>query len=252
MEKKLKPQADIIVGRNPVVEALKGDTNIEKIFLLYGVHGGIIDKIKFLAKGKRIPVVEVDQKKLSDIAGESFNQGVAAKITPKQFVDIDEIIKIASFKNEKAFILILDEIQDPQNLGAIIRTAECAGVHGVIIPKHHAAQISAVVIKSSAGAVEHMPISQVTNIAQTLDELKKNGLWIIGADGEAQKNFYDIDYNIPIGIVIGSEGYGIRRLVKEKCDFLVKIPMFGKTGSLNASVAAGILLFETIRKRLSW
>jgi 23S rRNA (guanosine2251-2'-O)-methyltransferase len=247
-----KTSNEIIAGRNPVIAALQSETAIEKIYILRGVQGAQIQKIRTLARQKGIPCIEIDRHKFREIVSDTTTQGVAALVGSKTYVEIQDILNVATSKNESPFIAILDEIEDPHNLGAIIRTAECAGVHGVIISKHHSASITTAVAKSSSGAIEFMPVAKVTNIANTIDELKTLGIWVVGTIAEAEKNYTEIDYESPIAIVIGSEGSGIRRLVKEKCDFLVKIPMFGKTESMNASVAAALVMYEVVRKRKSW
>ncbi len=244
-----KPSANIIAGRNPVMEALKAGTIIEKIVILAGVKGNVIEKIRTAAKRNRVPCVEVGKQKFRDLVSDTTTQGVVAIVGTKAYVEIDEILKIAESKGEPLNLLILDEIEDPQNLGALIRTAECVGTHGAVIPKHHAASVNQTVAKTSAGASEHLPVAKVTNIATTLDELKSKGVWIIGTDAGADKVYTEIDYTSPIAVVVGNEGKGIRELVKEKCDFLVKIPVFGKVESLNASVAGALVLYETARQR---
>lgn len=241
---------NIIYGRIPVLEALRSDLDIEKIFVLFGTHGKNISEIYRLAKQKGVKIVQLDRKKFSEVSEIEHSQGVVAIITPIKFNSVDFILKNAEEKKEKNFILILDEIQDPQNLGAIIRTADCVGVHGIIIPKHNAVSITSTVIKASAGAAEYFPVAKVGNIAQTIDELKQNGIWIVGTDSSADKFYNEMKYDFPVALVIGSEGKGIRRLVKEKCDFLVKIPLYGRVDSLNASVAAGIVLYEIKNQRL--
>ncbi|MDI6765573.1 MAG: 23S rRNA (guanosine(2251)-2'-O)-methyltransferase RlmB [Bacteroidota bacterium] len=244
-----KPTANIIAGRNPVIEALRAGKIIEKIVILAGVKGSSIEKIKQLAKNNRVNCVEVGKIKFRELVSDTTTQGVVAIVGTKKYVEVEDIIKIAKERNEKPFILLLDEIEDPQNLGALIRTAECAGVHGVVIPKHHAASVNQTVARTSAGASEHLPVAKVTNIANTLDELKKKGIWVVGTDSNANKLYSEIDYTGPIAVVIGSEGKGIRTLVKEKCDFMVKIPIRGKVPSLNASVAGALLMYEVVRKR---
>ncbi len=239
----------LIIGNRPVVEALKSETAIEKVFILHHTRPETAGKIRSLARRKGIPVVEVDAAKLREIARMDHTQGIVAVVSAKSYVEPEDIIAAAEQKGEKPLVLILDEIEDPQNLGALIRTAECAGIHGVIIPKHHAASINETVGKTSAGAVAHVAIARVTNIVQTIEDLKKRGLWIIGTEAGAAKAFYDADYAGPVGIVVGNEGKGIRRLVKEKCDFLVKIPMYGKLDSLNASVSGALLMYEAARAR---
>ncbi len=240
---------EIIAGRQPVLEALKSGTSIEKIVFLHGIKGSITAKIRQLARERGVPVTEVDKHRFGELAKDSSSQGVLALVTSHDYVEVDEILEIAGQRSEPAFLMVLDEIEDPHNLGALIRTAECAGVHGVIIPKHHSASMNATVAKTSSGASLHLPAARVTNIAQTLEELKKRNVWIVGTDASSDRLYYDVDYKQSIAIVIGGEGKGIRRLVKEKCDFLVKIPMAGKIESLNASVAGALVLYEVRRAR---
>lgn len=244
-----KPTVDIIAGRNPVSEALKAGTLIERVVILAGVKGMAIEKIKAMAKRNRVPCVEVGKQKFRDLVSDTTTQGVVAIVGTKRYVEIDDILKAAADRNEQPMILILDEIEDPQNLGALIRTAECAGIHGVVIPLHHAATINQTVAKTSAGASEHLPAAKVVNIANTLDDLKKKGFWIIGTSAEAEKLYTEVDYSSPIAIVIGNEGKGMRQLVSSKCDFVVKVPLFGQVGSLNASVAGALVMYEAVRKR---
>ncbi|MBI1806171.1 MAG: 23S rRNA (guanosine(2251)-2'-O)-methyltransferase RlmB [Ignavibacteria bacterium] len=244
-----KPTANIIAGRNPVMEALKAGTIIEKVVILAGVKGNAIEKIKTMAKRNRVPFVEVGKQKFRELVSDTTTQGVVAIVGTKEYVELDDILAVAQKRNEPPLVLILDEIEDPQNLGALIRTAECAGIHGIVIPKHHAASVNQTVAKTSSGASEYLPVAKVVNIANTLDDLKQKGFWIIGTDGEAEKLYTDVDYSTPIAIVIGNEGKGIRQLVKEKCDFVVKIPLYGKVGSLNASVAGALVMYEAVRKR---
>ena len=240
---------NIIAGRKPVIEALNAGTPVEKIYILRGTHGEPIDTIKRLAREKNVPCSETDKHVIEKFSRDTNSQGVVAIVGTKEYTDVDEILSIATTKNEKAFILLFDEIEDPHNLGALIRTAVCLGAHGGIIPKHNAAPVNETVAKTSAGASAHFPIAKVTNIAVTIEELKEKGIWIVGADADAQKSFTDVDYSMPIALVIGNEGKGIRRLVKEKCDFLVKIPMAGSFDSLNASVAGALIMYEVFRKR---
>jgi 23S rRNA (guanosine2251-2'-O)-methyltransferase len=244
-----KPTANIIAGRQPVIEALRAGTIIEKVVILAGVKGGIIEKIKQMAKRNRVPVVEVGKQKFRELVSDTTTQGVVAVVGTKTYVEIDTLLDIAKERNEAPFVLILDEIEDPHNLGALIRTAECAGAHGAVIPKHHAASVNQTVAKTSAGASEHLPVAKVVNIANTLDELKQKGIWTIGMDPSAEKLYTEIDYTSPIALVIGNEGKGIRQLVREKCDFLVKIPVYGKIESLNASVAGALVMYEAVKKR---
>jgi 23S rRNA (guanosine2251-2'-O)-methyltransferase len=241
---------NLIVGRQPVLEALKSRQPIERILILHGTSGSHIDQAKQLARKLAIPVKETDKECFAEFAGDIQTQGIIAIIDSYRYVEIEEILAIAQRKNEPSFILVLDEIEDPHNLGALIRSAECAGVHGVIIPLHNAASVNSTVVKTSAGATAHLSIARVTNIAQTLDELKKAGVWIIGTEMKSDKFYYEHDYRGSLAIVIGNEGKGMRRLVKEKCDFLVNIPMHGKIESLNASVAGALVMFEAAKGRL--
>jgi 23S rRNA (guanosine2251-2'-O)-methyltransferase len=240
---------NLIIGRQPVLEALKARQPIERIFILHGTSGGHIDQAKQFARKLAIPVKEIDKEGFAELTNDTQAQGIIAIIDAYHYVEIEEILAIAQKKNEPPFILILDEIEDPHNLGALIRSAECAGVHGSIIPLHNTASVNSTVVKTSAGATAHLPIARVTNIAQTLDELKKAGVWIVGTEMESNKLYYEHDYRGPLAIVIGNEGKGIRRLVKEKCDFLVHIPMHGKIESLNASVAGALVMFEAAKGR---
>lgn len=238
-----------IIGRNPVLELLKTGQEIDKLYIQKGDRQGSITKIIGRAKDENIVVQYVDRKKLTSLAGGDAHQGVVALISGFEYSTIDEIMDLAKSKNQDPFLVILDGIEDPHNLGAIIRTAECAGAHGVIIPKRRAASVNQTVYKTSAGAVEHMKVSQVTNISNTIEALKERGLWVYGADAAGEEVYYKNSLLGPIALVIGSEGKGISRLVKEKCDVLVKIPMLGKISSLNASVATSILIYEVVRQK---
>ncbi len=240
---------DKIEGRNPVIEALKGKRKIEKILIQEGIKGGKIEEIINAAKKKGIRIERVPRTKLDQIASSHSHQGIIAYAEEKELVSPMDIVNYAREKDEPPFIVILDQIQDPQNFGAIIRTAYAAGAHGVIYQDKRAAGITPVVVKSSAGAIEHIKLSEVKNINHTIEELKEAGLWIAGADMEGDMLYYEVDLKGPIGLVIGSEGKGLRRLVRENCDFLVKIPMPGEFSSLNASVAAAILIYEVLRQR---
>ncbi|HLX11266.1 MAG TPA: 23S rRNA (guanosine(2251)-2'-O)-methyltransferase RlmB, partial [Bacteroidota bacterium] len=213
-----KPTADIIAGRQPVMEALRAGRMIEKIVILFGVKGNQIEKIKGMAKSAHVPVVEVGKQRFRDLVSDTTTQGVVAIVGTKSYVEVEDIIALAKQRNELPFILILDEIEDPHNLGALIRTAEAAGVHGVVIPKHHAAAVNQTVVKTSSGASEYMLVAKVTNVAQTIDELKKLGFWIFGADAAGSKMYNEVDFNSPVALIIGNEGHGVRRLVKDKCD----------------------------------
>lgn len=239
----------LIAGRQPVLEALRSDTPLEKIYVLFGIHGGALQQIEQLARRRGVPVKQIDKQRFLELSGGVNAQGVFAIAASKQYVDVDDLLRLAEEKGEKPFLLILDEIEDPHNLGALIRTGECAGVHGVILPRHHSASLNETVTKASAGASLHVPAAKVTNIANTLDDLRKKGVWIVGTEMDAPRLYTDVDYTGGIGIVVGNEGKGIRRLVQEKCDFLVRIPMYGKIGSLNASVAGALMLFEAAKHR---
>lgn len=237
-----------VVGRNPVLELLRSDKEIDKIYVLKGDLQGSIKKIIGAAKDKNIIVQEVDKFKLDSMADGNVHQGVAALVTGFEYASVDDILEKAEKLNQKPLIIILDGIEDPHNLGAIVRTAECAGAHGVIIPKRRSARVNQTVYKSSAGAVEHMLIADVSNISNTIEDLKKKGLWVYGADMDGQDYYFNTKFDGSIALVIGNEGKGISRLVKEKCDFLVKIPMVGKISSLNASTSAAILIYEVVRQ----
>jgi 23S rRNA (guanosine2251-2'-O)-methyltransferase len=237
-----------VAGRNPVLELLKSEKQIDKLYVLKGELKGSITKIIGIAKDRKIVVQQVDKKKLDSMAQGNAHQGVVALVTGFVYSSVDEILSKAKARGEKPFVVVLDGVEDTHNLGAIIRTAECAGVHGVIIPKRRSAMVNQTVYKSSAGAVEYMKIAQVNNIVQTMDELKAKGLWLYGADAEAEKSYSDTEMTASIGIVIGGEGQGLTRLLKDKCDVLVSIPMKGKISSLNASNAASILIYEAVRQ----
>jgi len=238
-----------VSGRKTVLEALKSPQSIRKIAILYGTRGKVIDDIRHQARRVGVPVAEVDKQKFAQIADVATAQGVAAIVESTEFVEIEDLLDRAKQSGSSPRVLILDEIEDPHNLGALIRTAECAGFHGVILTRHHSAGISGTVAKASAGASLHLPAARVANIAQTIDLLKEHGLWIIGTDERGEKRYDEIDYSGGIAVVVGNEGRGIRRLVKEKCDFLVSIPVFGAVKSLNASVAGALVMYETVRKR---
>lgn len=241
-----REKTNVIVGRNPVMEALKADREIEKLLIGKGAEGSI-KKIIGLAKDKKIPYSMVEKSVLDRVSG-SQHQGVIAYVSSHEYVDVEDILKNASSKGEEPFIVILDGIEDPHNFGAIMRSAEAAGAHGIIIPKRRAVGITETVVKSSAGAVEYMPVARVSNIVNAIEKLKEKGLWIAACDMGGQ-NYYRTDLTGAIAIVVGSEGFGISRLVKENCDFVVSMPMKGQVNSLNASNAAAILLYEICRQR---
>lgn len=242
---------DIVEGRNAVLELLDSDRDINKIFVQSGERHGSINKIIAIAKENKVVVTEVEKSKLDFMSKTKNHQGVIAVVPPFNYCEVEDILEYAKSKNEDVFILILDGIEDPHNLGSIIRTAETAGVHGIIIPKRRTVTVNSTVAKVSAGAVEHMKIARVNNITDTIRKLKENGLWIIGTDGSATTLYYNQDLKGDIAIVIGSEGFGMSRLVKENTDMLVKIPMKGKVTSLNASVSAGIVMYEAVKQRVN-
>ena len=239
---------DLIFGRNPVAEALKSGRPLDSVLVARGERGGSVPHIIALAAEAGIPVKEVDRKKLDYMCGNANHQGIIAVGAVKEYSTVDDIFAKAAELGEQPFIVVCDEVEDPHNLGAIIRTAEAAGAHGVIVPKRRSAPLSYTVSKTSAGAVEFMHIARVTNIAQTLEELKERGVWIYCADMDGEP-FYSAKLDGAVALVVGSEGKGVGRLVKEKCDVVLSMPMKGKINSLNASVAAGILMYEISRQR---
>ena len=241
--------SDQVEGRNAVLELLESDRDINKIYISDGEKHGSINKIIALAKQKKVIINEVSKAKLNQMAQTENNQGVIAIVPPFNYCEIEDIIELAKSKKEKPFILILDGLEDPHNLGSIIRTAETAGVHGIIIPKRRAVGVNSTVAKVSAGAVEYMKIARVNNINDAIKYLKENDVWIYGTDMNSDKFYFEEDFTSGVGIVIGSEGFGMSKLVKENCDFLIKIPMRGKITSLNASVSAGIVMYEVVKQR---
>ena len=240
---------DQVEGRNAVLELLSANKDVNKIFVQNGEKHGSINKIIAMAKENKIVVVEVQKSKLDEMSNTQNHQGVIAIVPPFEYCEVEDILEEAKNKNEDPFIIILDGIEDPHNLGSIIRTAETAGVHGIIIPKRRAASVNSTVNKTSAGAAQYMKIARVNNINETIKNLKENGVWICGTDMQTDTLYYNQDYKMPIAIVIGSEGFGMSRLTKENCDMLVKIPMKGKITSLNASVSAGIIMYEAAKQR---
>lgn len=241
---------DQIEGRNSVLELLESGKDVNKIFVTRGEKHGSINKILGIAKERKIIVVEKDKKQMDEMAQEENYQGVIAIVPPFEYVEISDILEVAKERNEDPFVIVLDGIEDPHNLGSIIRTAETAGVHGVIIPKRRAVSVNSTVNKASAGAVEHMKIARVTNISDAIEELKKARLWVCGTAVDTNKYYYNQDLTGALAIVIGNEGKGIGEKVKKNCDFLVKIPMKGKVQSLNASVSTGIVVYEAVKQRI--
>ena len=239
----------IIEGRNAVTEALRAGTNIDKIFIMKGEVDAALGHIASAARQKGIVVADADKNKLDKMSRTHAHQGVIAVAAVREYADVEDILRAAADKGEPPLIVVCDELSDPHNLGAVIRTAECAGAHGVIIPKRRSAGLTAVVAKTSAGAVSHVPVARVANLTACLKELKEQGVWVYGTAADAPQVMYDADLTGPAAIVIGSEGDGMSRLVRETCDVLLSIPMNGKLNSLNASAAAAILLYECVRQR---
>lgn len=239
----------LISGRNPVLEALRSKREMNKIWINASGHGNQLDELIALAKRNRVHVQFVPREKLDRLSESTNHQGVIASIAAYNYAELDDLFAIAEERNEQPFFILLDEIEDPHNLGSILRTADCAGAHGVIIPKHRSVGLTTGVAKASTGAIEYVPVVRVGNLAQTMEQLKEKGLWFVGTDAKGEQDFREVDYTGSIGLVIGSEGKGIGRLIKEKCDFLVHLPMAGKVTSLNASVAAALFMYEVVRQR---
>jgi 23S rRNA (guanosine2251-2'-O)-methyltransferase len=241
---------EYIAGKHSVLEALRSGRTINKIWIAEGSRKELTQLIIGQAREQGIIVTFADKRKLDQMAPGLQHQGVVAQIASYEYTELEDLFRQLKEKPDQTpFLLILDEIEDPHNLGSILRSADCAGVHGVILPKRRSAALNATVSKTSAGAVEYVPVVRVTNLARTMEELKREGIWIAGADASAGQEVFDADFRLPIAIVIGNENRGIGRLIKEKCDFLVKLPMFGQIHSLNASVAASVLMYEVVRQR---
>ncbi|WP_164168528.1 23S rRNA (guanosine(2251)-2'-O)-methyltransferase RlmB [Ruminococcus flavefaciens] len=237
---------NIICGRNPVIEALKSGANLDTIYI--DGNGGSLGLIRKMAKEQGVVVKDADDKKLSRLSGGASHQGVVAEGACGEYVTVEDILAISQENGTKPFIIICDEIEDPHNLGAIIRTAETSGADGVIIPKRRSASLNATVFKTSAGAASYVPVARVSNLAACIDTLKDNGVWIYGTDASGS-DYSETDFTGGVGLVIGSEGFGISKLIAKKCDFMIKLPMVGRINSLNASVAAGIFMYEVLRQR---
>lgn len=250
-ENQVQGREDLVEGRNAVIELLKsGRTTIEQILVANGRSEGSINKILGMAKENKIVVKEVDKKKLDLMSETGSHQGVIAQITPFKYSTVEEILEVAKNKEEDPFIIILDELEDPHNLGSIVRTAELCGVHGIVMPKRRNVGVTGTVYKSAAGAIEHMKIAKVTNLNTEIEKLKANGVWVYGADIRGEEFSYNTNFSGPCAIIIGNEGKGISKLTANKCDKLVKIPMVGKINSLNASVAGGIMMYEVLKNRI--
>lgn len=238
-----------IVGKNPVIEALRSGRTINKIWIAEGANKNLMGPIYALAKEQGVVVTTANRKKLDTLSSTENHQGVIASVAAYDYVEVEDILRRAEEKNELPFLLLLDELEDPHNLGSILRTADAVGVHGVIIPKRRSVSLTATVAKASAGAVNYVPVARVTNLVRTMEELKERGIWIAGTDASAKQDFREGDFSMPLAVVIGSEGKGISRLVRENCDFLYRLPMVGHVTSLNASVAAALLMYEVYRHR---
>jgi 23S rRNA (guanosine2251-2'-O)-methyltransferase len=242
--------ADIIEGRNPVLEALRSGRIIGKIWLAKNAERhGVIGEILFLARTNGVPVEYVERQAVDRQAVGMANQGIIAFTSAKEYLSLDEILAVPVAKKESPFFIVLDGIEDPHNLGAILRTADASGAHGVIVRERRAVGLTSIVEKTSAGALEYVPVARVVNIAQTLEILKQQNIWVVGIDRQGEPNYNQIDYKPPTAVVIGGEGQGLTELVKKRCDFLVHIPMLGRISSLNASVAAGVVMYEVVRQR---
>jgi 23S rRNA (guanosine2251-2'-O)-methyltransferase len=239
---------ELIAGRNTVLEALRSKREINKIWIADGAQKGSMMPIIKEAKKANILVQYVPKQKIDQLVSEN-HQGVVAQVAAYKYAEIDELFQVAAERKETPFLLILDEIEDPHNLGSIMRTADAVGVHGIIIPKRRAVGLTTAVAKASTGAIEYIPVARVTNLARTVDELKERGLWIAGTDAQGSEDYRSLDGKLPLGLIIGSEGRGMSRLLKEKCDFLYRLPMRGHVTSLNASVAAGLVMYEIFRNR---
>ncbi|MBM6616118.1 23S rRNA (guanosine(2251)-2'-O)-methyltransferase RlmB [Bacillus suaedaesalsae] len=239
---------EMVMGKNAVIEALKSGRDINKIWVAEGAQKGQTQQVLTLAKESGVIVQFAPRKKLDQLA-EGNHQGIVAQVAAYKYSELDDLFTLANKRGQDPFFLLLDEIEDPHNLGSILRTADAAGAHGVIIPKRRAVGLTATVAKASTGAIEYIPVVRVTNMARTIEELKERGVWIVGTDASGKLDYRQMDATLPLGIVIGSEGKGMSRLVKEKCDFLVQLPMVGKVTSLNASVAGSLLMYEVLRKR---
>ncbi|QMV41592.1 23S rRNA (guanosine(2251)-2'-O)-methyltransferase RlmB [Cohnella cholangitidis] len=245
----LKGDDEYLAGKHPVLEAMKAGRSINKIFLSNQAQRHLIQPIMEEAKARGIVVQQVDKSKLDRLVPDMQHQGVVAQAAAVAYVEVDELLARAKASGEAPLIVLLDEVEDPHNLGSVLRTADCTGVHGVIVPKRRSAGLTAVVAKTSAGAVEYVPVARVANLVQTMEKLKEAGLWIAGADAGAKEGFYETNLTGPLAIVIGNEGQGLSRLVRERCDFILSLPMVGQINSLNASVAAGVILYEVVRQR---
>lgn len=249
MEQNSEKPSNLIYGRNAVLEAMRSEQCVDKLYVCVGDNKGSVGKLIAMAKERGVPVKDVTSQKLDAMCGCENHQGVAVTVSAVSYSELDDVYKKAAEKGEPLFVIIADEIEDPHNLGALIRTAECSGAHGIVIPKRRSAGLSPTVFKSSAGAASHLPVVRVANLVSAIDELKEHGCWIYCADMDGQ-SWCKVDYSGAVGLVVGNEGSGVGRLIKEKCDFTVSLPMLGNISSLNASVAGGIVMYEIARQRL--
>lgn len=248
VEQEVDHSKEMIAGKNPVLEALRSTRDINKIWIAEGVKKNGIKELLDMASERRIVVQFVPKQKIDNLSSEN-HQGVVASVAAYNYAELDDVFKIAEERGEDPFIMILDELEDPHNLGSIMRTADAVGAHGIIIPRRRSVSLTAVVAKSSTGAIEYIPTVRVNNLSQTVDELKERGVWIAGTDAKGSQDYRRMDATLPLAVIIGSEGKGMSRILKEKCDFLYNLPMVGHVTSLNASVAASLLMYEVYRKR---
>lgn len=248
-ESALKGEEEYLAGKHPILEAMKAGRSLNKIFLSNQAQRHLVQPIMEEAKARGIVVQQVDKRKLDQLVPDMTHQGVVAQAAAVAYAEVDDLLALAAERGEPPLIILLDEVEDPHNLGSVLRTADCTGVHGVIVPKRRSAGLTAVVAKTSAGAVEYVRVARVANLVQTMEKLKAAGLWIAGADAGAKDGFYETNLTGPLAIVIGNEGQGLSRLVRERCDFILSLPMVGQINSLNASVAAGVILYEVVRQR---
>ncbi|WP_082034367.1 23S rRNA (guanosine(2251)-2'-O)-methyltransferase RlmB [Cohnella kolymensis] len=245
----LKPEEEYLAGKHPVLEALKSGRSLNKIWLSNQAQRHLVQPIMEEARARGIVIQQVEKRKLDQLVPDMQHQGVVAQAAAVSYAEVEDLLARAAERSEPPLLVLLDEVEDPHNLGSVLRTVDCAGAHGVVVPKRRSAGLTAVVAKTSAGAVEYVPVARVANLVQTMDKLKAAGVWIAGADIGAESGFYETDLTGPLAVVIGSEGKGLSRLVRENCDFILSLPMYGRINSLNASVAAGVILYEAVRQR---
>lgn len=252
MTQEQEKNEEILAGKHSVLEALRAGRTLNKIWIAENAQKALTAPIVAEARQAGVIIQHVDKRKLDQLAPGVQHQGVVAQAAPYAYAEVDDLLAAAEAKGEPPFLLLLDEIEDPHNLGSILRTADCTGVHGVIVPKRRSAQITATVSKTSAGAVEYVPVARVTNLGQTIDRLKELGIWVVGTDVDTDQDLFGSDiFTGAVAVVIGNENKGMGRLIREKCDVLLKLPMLGRINSLNASVAAGVIMYEVLRRRRS-